>query len=84
MSTEIERQKVIEKCARFNAWCKEVGIICPKLDYPAFFEGGLVGAKFNSEVKHREAFLFVPFTAIISIDKCRKDPKLCDFYNENP
>jgi len=39
---------IVEKCSRFTQWCKEVGILYPKLDYPAFFDGGLVGAKVNS------------------------------------
>lgn len=43
-----------------------------------------MGAKVNAPIKHREAFLFVPDEAIISIDKCKNDPVLKQFYIENP
>ena len=42
----------------------------PKLEYPTFFDGGLVGVKAKSEIRHREAFLFVPQTMVISVQKC--------------
>jgi hypothetical protein len=29
----------------FNDWCKENGVLIPKVEYPAFFEGGLLGVK---------------------------------------
>jgi len=79
-----EMQMVIRaKTSRFNQWCKDVGILTPKIDYPAFFEGGLVGCKVNTPIEHREAFLFVPFKAIISVDKCLNNPVLKVFYEEN-
>ena len=43
-----EAQDLIRiKCAKFVDWCNEVGIIFPKVTYPDFFEGGLVGARVN-------------------------------------
>jgi len=57
-----------------------VGIIYPKITYPDFFEGGLVGGRVNAPIEHREAFLFVPYSVTISIQKCLKDPVLKDFY----
>ena len=56
----------------------------PKITYPAFFEGGLVGCKVNAPIAHREAFLFVPYSAIMSYIKCLKDPEISHFYEENP
>lgn len=80
-----EAQDLIrQKCARFTAWCEEVGIVFPKVTYPDFFEGGLVGGRVNAPIKHREAYLCVPYTAIISLDKCLRDPNLSSFYAENP
>ena len=29
----------------FNDWCKSEGVIMPKLEYPAVFEDGLIGAR---------------------------------------
>lgn len=81
--SEEVRNKIRQKCERFNAWCKQVGIICPKIEYPAFFEGGLVGGKVTAPIEHREAFLCIPYNVIISIDKCVKDPVLKQFYGEN-
>jgi len=33
------------KCDAFNAWCHNEGVIMPKVEYPAYFEGGLVGVR---------------------------------------
>ena len=80
----MEEEFIIKKkCARFTQWCKDVGILAPKLDYPAFFYGGLVGAKVNAPIEHREVLLFVPFKAIITLDKCLDDSNLKVFYQEN-
>lgn len=81
--SESEKEIIRQKCYRFTQWCKKVGIICPKIDYPGFFEGGLVGAKVNSPIAHREAFLFVPQSAIISLDKCLAHPQLAPIYSQN-
>ena len=40
----------------------------PKLEYPAKFENGLVGIKCKEDIEHREAFIFVPFKIIISVN----------------
>lgn len=68
------------KCARFTKWCNDVGILYPKLTYPDFFEGGLVGARVNTPIEHREAFLFVPYSVVVSLDKCLNEPNLVPFY----
>lgn len=56
----------------------------PKVTYPDFFDGGLVGGRVNAPIHHREAFLYVPYKVIISLDKCFRDENLKDFYAENP
>lgn len=43
--SDFEKQVIIQKCLRFTKWCDEVGIKFPKLEYPSFFDGGLVGVK---------------------------------------
>ena len=40
----------------------------------------LVGAAVKEPIAYREAYVYVPFHAIISIDKCRKDKVLGPFY----
>lgn len=64
-------------------WCKKVGIYCPKLQYPSFFEGGLVGARVLEPIAHREAFMFVPYSVIISLDKCQSHEILGPIYANN-
>ena len=39
----------------------------PKAEYPAYFEGGLVGVRAKEPIEHREAFLSVPYDMIISV-----------------
>ena len=40
-----ERLEHIKKCKAFTDWCARVGIEFPRLEYPGYFEGGLVGVK---------------------------------------
>ena len=83
-ATSDEIKEIIrKKCEKFNEWCKNVGIISPKITYPEFFEGGLVGGMINTPIEHCEAFLYVPYKVIISIDKCVSDPYMQKFYEEN-
>jgi hypothetical protein len=35
-------------------------------------------------IAHREAFLYVPFTAMLTVEKCQYDPVMADFYDEYP
>ncbi len=37
----------------------------------------------NAPIAHREAFIYVPYKVIISVDKCLQDPVLKDFYSQN-
>ena len=58
--------------------------MCPKIEYPGFFDGGLVGARVKEPIKHREAFLYVPMRVVIGLDKCSSHPVLGKFFRENP
>lgn len=40
----------------------------PKLEYPAIFEGGLVGVKCKDDISHQEGFLYVPLSITISVN----------------
>ena len=40
-----ERLEHKKKCKAFTDWCARVGIEFPRLEYPGYFEGGLVGVK---------------------------------------
>lgn len=76
--------KIRAKCARFTEWCAREGILAPKLEYPSFFEGGLVGVRVTKPIEHREGFLYVPYKCLITVWKCLHDRELRDFYIENP
>ena len=64
-------------------WCEEVGIKTPKLEYPAYFEGGLVGVRAKETIRHREMILSIPYKCLLSIDKAKSDPILGKVFKEN-
>ena len=39
----------------------------PKLQYPAEFDGGLIGTKVIEDIEHREVYIYIPFHIIISL-----------------
>ena len=39
----------------------------PKLEFPAYFEDGLVGIRVKEDIEHREAFIYVPYKMMISV-----------------
>jgi hypothetical protein len=41
----------------------------PKLEYPAYFDDGLIGVRCKEDIEHREAFLYVPYKVMMSIKK---------------
>ena len=48
----------------------------PKLEYPAYFEGGLVGVRALEPIEHREAFIKVPYKMLMTIDAAVNHPEL--------
>ena len=56
----------------------------PKLQYPAEFDGGLLGIKCMEEIKHREAYLYVPFKMVLSLKKANNHPVINQIMKENP
>ena len=73
-----------DKFQMFNEWCKEEGVIMPKLQYPAYFEGNLLGVRCTEEIKHREAYMFVPYKMVISLNKIMQHPVVSKIIQENP
>ena len=67
----MEKSDEVNKYKRFAKWAAENGIKMPKLEYPSFFEGGLVGLKVKEEINHNEAFLSVPMKCMLTVDKAR-------------
>lgn len=46
----------------------------PKLEYPAYFSGGLLGTKVTQDIGYREAYLAVPYKMMISVTKAKAHP----------
>jgi hypothetical protein len=68
----------------FNKWCFDNGVRIPKLEYPAIFEGGLLGARASEDIQHREAFLFIPMKMLLSLDFIYRHKVLAPIIKENP
>ncbi len=71
MEAELKRQEDISRFERFNKWCNQMGIIAPKLEYPAFFKGGLCGVRVTGDIAHNEAMLSVPYKVILTSQKAK-------------
>ena len=56
----------------------------PKLQYPAYFEGGLLGMKCTEDIQHHEGYLYVPYKMVMSVAKAQKHPVLKKIMDENP
>ena len=50
MEDELEKQDLVVKAVRFREWCETNGVKMPKLEYPAFFEGDLIGVKVREDI----------------------------------
>ncbi len=61
---------------RLVHWCRENGVIMPKLEYPAVFEGGLQGMRVKEDIEYREAFLFIPFNMLMSLETAKAHPHI--------
>ena len=67
-----------DKVEAFINWCKKEGVVYPKLEYPAYFEGGLVGMRVKEDIEHREGFISVPYKMWITVGKAQAHPVLGD------
>ena len=72
------------KCEVFNEWCRANGVVMPKLEYPAYFEGGLVGMRATAPIEHREAFLSIPYKMLMTVDAAQRHPVLGRIIADNP
>lgn len=68
----------------FDSWCKREGVIMPALQYPAYFEGDLVGMKCIKDIDHHESYLYIPAKMILSISKAHAHPVLAPIIKANP
>jgi hypothetical protein len=74
----------LQNCSQFIDWCRKVGIKFPKLEFPAIFEGGLWGVRVTEDIQHNEAFVAVPYSALMSCEKALADPILGPVLRNHP
>ena len=67
----------------FSEWCKENGILHPKLKFPIFTDFNQIGIGCKSNIQNREAFLAVPYKCLFSVDKVLNHPVLGPIIEEN-
>ena len=70
-------------CKVFNDWCFANGVVQPKVEYPAYFEGGLVGMRATAPIQHREAFVSIPYKMLMTVDAAQRHPILGRIIDEN-
>ena len=73
----------VDKFTMFNDWCQKEGAIMPHLEYPAYFDGGLLGVKCKKDIKYHEAYMCIPFKMIMSLEKAYIHPVLKKIIDEN-
>ena len=61
-----------QKCEVFNEWCRVNGVQLPKIDYPGYFKGGLVGMKAREPIAHRESFISIPYKMLMTVDGAKR------------
>ena len=59
-------------------------MIQPKLEYPAYFEGGLVGIRAKEPIEHRESFLAIPYKMLMTVERAQNHEVLGRVIAENP
>ena len=68
----------------FTDWIQKEGVIMPKLEFPAFFENGLLGVKCKEDIEHREAYLYVPYKMKLSVKQTQDHPILGPVIKAHP
>ena len=56
----------------------------PKVQYPAYFENGLLGMRCIEDIQNREAFIFVPYKMVISRAKIENHAVLGEIIEKCP
>ena len=73
-----------EKVANFLEWARNEGVVMPKLEYPAYYENGLVGIRCTADIGNREAFLSVPYKMMLTANKVKTNKALETLISNHP
>lgn len=55
----------------------------PKCEWPVTFENGLIGVRAREIIENREAYIFVPYKMLFSVEKVHLNPVLRPILHEN-
>jgi hypothetical protein len=69
--------------ARFNVWCTEMGVVAPKLEYPAYFNGAR-GIGVKQDIESGEVMCSVPYSVALTPTKARAIPELAKVFDDHP
>ena len=64
------------KYKRFIEWSTDNGVVGPKVCYPATFPNGLIGMKCLQPIEYREAYLFIPYKLLMTMENAKRVPEL--------
>lgn len=56
----------------------------PKIEFPAYFDDGLLGVKCTDDIHHREAYLFVPYKLMMTVKATQEHPILGTICENHP
>ena len=73
-----------DRMLMFKKWCESEGVIMPKIEYPAYFENGILGLKCKEDINQREAFIYVPYKMVINYYKLVEHPVLRPILDAHP
>ena len=48
----------------------------PKVEYPAYFENGVIGVRVTQDIGYREPYIYVPYKMVITQKKIMKNAVL--------
>ena len=67
-------EKTKDKYDIFNEWMYSNGLIMPNIEYPAKFNGGLIGCRARKDIQHRETIMAIPYKLVITLKMVREHP----------
>ena len=56
----------------------------PKCEYPAYFDGGLLGIKCKEDIKHRDVYIYIPYKMLLSIKSTQEHAVLGEIVKAHP
>jgi hypothetical protein len=64
----------LNKAQKYMEWCKWIGIISPKVEFPAVFKNGLMGVRALKDIEHRQMIMAIPMKSILTTEMAKECP----------